>query len=151
MAEVMETNLSDVSCSNDQTGSILSENQNERTSLFTVYLDLKKKGMNFGFINIQGIYGNELSKFSKINLMLTSETNKNLNAFCFYETKLKEHKFSSVFTITGFHKPFRKDNVKTGGGCIVYVRKDLKVKRRADLEINDNECLWLEIKMERHS
>ena len=40
--------------------------------------------------------------------------------FCFCETKLKEHKISSAFTIT----EFRKDNVKTGdGGIIVYVRK----------------------------
>ena len=34
--------------------------------------------MNFGFINIQGICGNELSKFSEINSMLASERNKNL-------------------------------------------------------------------------
>ena len=27
----------------------------------------------------------------------------------------------------------------------MYVRKDLTVKRRADLEINDIECLWLEV------
>ena len=75
--------------------------------------------MNFCFINIQGICGNELSKFSEINLMLISERNKNLHVFCFCETKLKEHKISSAFTITGFHKPFRKDNVKTGVGGIV--------------------------------
>ena len=150
LAEVMETNLSDVSCSNDQTDSILLENQNESTSVSTVNLNLKKKGMNFGFINIQGICGNELSKFSEINLMLTSETMKNLHAFCFCETKLKEHKISSALTITGFHKPFRKDNLKTGDrGIIVYVRKDLTVKRRADLEINDIECLWLEITPEK--
>ena len=82
-------------------------------------MNLKKKGTNFGFINIQGICGNELSKFSDINLMLTLETNKNLQMFCFCETKLKEHKISSAFTITGFHKPFRNDNVKTGGGGII--------------------------------
>ena len=150
MTEVTETNLSDVSCSNDQT----SENQNESTSLSAVNLNLKRKGMNFGFINIQGVYGNEMSKFSEINLMITSETNKNLHVVCFCETKLKEHKISSAFTITEFHKPIRKDNVKTGGGCIVvYVRKDLTVKRRADLERSDIECVCLEItpKKESHS
>ena len=66
--------------------------------------------------------------------------------FCFCETKLKEHKISSAFTITGVHNPLRKDNVKTGGGgIIVYVRKDLTVKRTADFEIDDIECLWLKI------
>ena len=73
--------------------------------------------------------------------MLTSEIDTNLHVFCFCETKLKEHKISSVFTITGFPKPFRKDNVKTGGGgIIVCVRKDITVKRRANLEINGTEC-----------
>ena len=63
--------------------------------------------------------------------MLTSETNKNVHCFSFCDTKLKEHKSSSAFTITVFHKPFRRDNVKTGGGdIIVYVCKDLTMKRK---------------------
>ena len=75
------------SYSNDHTDSILSENQNESTSLSTVNLNLKKKGMDFGFINIQGICGNKLSKFSEINLMLTSERNKNLHVFLHLHNK----------------------------------------------------------------
>ena len=68
--------------------------------------------------------------------------------------KHRQHNISSAFTITGFHKPFRKENVKTcGRGIIVYVREHLTVKRRVDLDINDIECLWLEItrKKESHS
>ena len=134
MTEVTETNLSDVSCLNDQTDSFFVGNSKRN-------LNLKKKGMNFGFINIQVICGNEMSKFPEINSMVTSETNTNLHVFYFCETKLKEHKISSAITITGFHKPFRKDNVKTGGGgIIVYVQKDLTVKRKADLEVNGIEC-----------
>ena len=43
--------------------------------------------------------------------------------------------------------------MKTGdGGIIVYVRKDLIVKRREDVEINAIECLWLEhLKKSSHS
>ena len=71
-----------MSCSNDQTDFILSENQNKSTPF-----ELKKKGINFIFRNIQGIRGNEMSKFSEINLMLTSETNKNLHVFLLLRNK----------------------------------------------------------------
>ena len=33
----------------------------------------------------------------------------------------------------------------SGGGVGIYVKKSLKLKRRADLEHTDLECLWLEI------
>ena len=62
------------------------------------------------------------------------------------EGKLKEHKLSSAFKISGFHIPFRKDNTLNGGGGImVFVRNELMAKRRADLEVNNVECLWIEI------
>ena len=38
------------------------------------------------------------------------------------------------------------DNLKSdGGGIIVYVRNDIIAKRRINLEINDIDCLWIEI------
>ena len=76
-----------------------------------------------------------MSKFSDINLMLTSPENKKLHVFCLCETKLKEHKLSSAFKINGFQTPFRKDITSNGvGGIIVYIRNGLMAKRRADLE-----------------
>ena len=51
-----------------------------------------------------------------------------------------------VFYIDDFQKPFRRDNLKSGGGgIIVYVRNDIIAKRRTNLEINDIDCLWSEI------
>ena len=68
--------------------------------------------------------------------MLTSPENKNLHVFAMCETKLKEHKLANTFKINGFHQPFRKDNLKSGGGgIIVYVRNDMNVKRRKILRL----------------
>ncbi|MCG8078589.1 MAG: hypothetical protein JAY75_20420 [Candidatus Thiodiazotropha taylori] len=78
--------------------------------------------------------------------MLTSQENKNLHIFAICETKLNEHKLSTIFKINDFHAPFRRDNTLNGGGGImVYVRSELMAKRRSDLEVNNLECLWLEI------
>ena len=119
---------------------------NDSNSVSSVNLNLKKKGINIGFLNVQGICGKDMSKFSEINLMLTSSENKNLHVFGMCESKLKEHKLSSAFKISGFHTPFRKDNTLNGGGGImVFVRNELMAKRRADLEVNNVECLWIEI------
>ena len=48
-----------------------------------------KKGYNIGHLNIQGLCGDKLSKFSEISLMLTSKENEKLNIFGMSETKLK--------------------------------------------------------------
>ena len=63
----------------------------------SVNLNLKKKGINITFLNIQGICGKEMVKFSEINLMLPSQENKKLHAFAMCETKLKYHKMSGAF------------------------------------------------------
>ena len=107
-------------------------------------LGLSDKGLNFGHLNIQGICGKEMSKFSEIKAILSC--NKNLHILGLSETKLKDHKLNSMFQIEGFQDPYRKDNDLNGdGGIIVYVRNGINAKRREDLEINNLSCIWLEI------
>ena len=48
-----------------------------------------KKGYNKGHLNIQGLCGDKLSKFSEISLMLASKENEKLHIFGMSETKLK--------------------------------------------------------------
>ena len=48
-----------------------------------------KKCYNIGHLNIQGLCGDKLSKFSEISLMLTSKENEKLHIFGMSETKLK--------------------------------------------------------------
>ena len=81
----------------------LQHSEHSKSTLDTsVNLNLKKKGINIGFLNIQGICGKEMVKFSEINLMLSSQENKKLHAFAMCETKLKDHKMSGAFKIKGF-------------------------------------------------
>ena len=121
-------------------------NSNGNTSLDSLSLNLKKKGYNVGHLNVQGLCGDNLSKFSEISTMLTNKENEKLHIFGMSETKLKQHKLTGTFKIKGFQTPFRKDNVSNGGGGIlVYVRDYINAERREDLETNDISCLWLEI------
>ena len=109
-------------------------------------LRLCKKGMHMGFLNIQGLS----SKFSEIQILLTSEENKNLHIFSMCESKLNNSKLTSAFKVKGFHLPFRKDNhTNCGGGILVYVKDHIMAKRREDLESNDIACLWLKISLSK--
>lgn len=109
-------------------------------------LNLASKGINIGHLNIQGICGDKLSKFSELKVLLTSPENNNLHIFGLSETKLKDYKSTEVFRIKGFQTPFRKDNnLNGGGGLMVYVRNGINARRREDLETNDIPCIWLEI------
>ena len=49
------------------------------------------------------------------------------------------------FLIDGYQKPIRKDRLEGGGGIIVYIKEGVVFKRRSDLELNELECIWLEI------
>ena len=109
-------------------------------------LQLSRKGMNIGFLNVQGLCSRDMAKFSEIELMMTSERNKNLTILSLCETKLKDNKLTNFFHVNGYHSPFRKDKyTNAGGGILVYVRNNIIAKRRLDLETNDIACLWLEI------
>ena len=61
-------------------------------------LQLSKKGMNIGFLNVQGLCSRDMTKFSEIELMMTSERNKNLSILSLCETKLKDNKLTNVFS-----------------------------------------------------
>ena len=111
-------------------------------------LNLRSKGLNFGHLDIQGICGKNMCKFSEIKAILTSPENSSLHIFGISETKLKLHKISSCFNVDGFQEPFRKDNDSNSGrGIIVYVQNEhgINAKRRLDLETNNISCIWLEI------
>ena len=69
-------------------------------------LNLSNKGINIGFLNVQGLCSREMTKFSEIELFLTAEKNKHIHTFGMCETKLKKHKPTSAFQINGFQLPF---------------------------------------------
>ena len=108
--------------------------------------NLSSRGLNIGHLNIQGICGENLNKFSELKVLLTLPENNNLHILGLSETKLKSHRTTDIFKINGFQTPFRKDNDSNGGGgLLVYVKNGINAKRREDLETQHISCLWLEI------
>ena len=111
---------------------------------------LKNKGINFGHLNILGICGQNLTKFSELKLLLTANEIRNLHIFDISETKLKSHRPTGAFLIEGFQKTFRKDNDFNGGGGLpVYTKNGINAKRREDIETNNVSCIWMEITPEK--
>ena len=52
---------------------------------------------------------------------------------------------NEAISIEGFNTIFRKDRNAFGGGVLVYISDELRVKRRVDLEPCNTECIWVEI------
>ena len=100
----------------------------------------KQKGLHVSYLNIQHL----LPKMDEIELILCNS--KSLDIFCLSETFLNGSVEESCIRINGF-KTERKDRTgKLGGGLVVYVSNNMHYRRRADLELVDLECIWLDIK-----
>ena len=103
-------------------------------------LGLSCKGFRMGHINIQGVN----NKIDQVRLLLESGKN---DIHVLSETKLNAIHPDPVFEISGFQKPFRRDREINSGGCLlVYVKEGVCASRRSDLEHENLECIWLEIK-----
>ncbi|MCG8047745.1 MAG: endonuclease/exonuclease/phosphatase family protein, partial [Candidatus Thiodiazotropha endolucinida] len=108
-------------------------------------LDLPTKGLKIGHLNIQGIQ----NKLDQLSLMLNNSHN-DIHILGLSETKLKDFHQDNYFCLDNYQL-FRKDRVITrerteqGGGIIVYVKNGIKVERRKDLEMNEIECVWVEV------
>ena len=105
-------------------------------------LCLNKKGFNIGHINIQGLS----TKIDQIKLMLNTSLNK-IDVFGISETKFNSDHKTESFYIDDYQVPFRRDRTTNkGGGLIVYVKNGVNCTRRTDLEDENIEMLWIEIK-----
>ena len=70
------------------------------------------------------------------------------DVLAFTETWLNDHTSSSDIAFSNYQTPFRKDRqTDRHGGVLVYVRDTISARRRQDLEVNDIECIWLELKV----
>ena len=64
----------------------------------------------------------------------------------FSETWLDDTVPSSELLFSDFHPPERKDRANDRhGGVIAYVKQNIPLKRRTDLELNGIECIWIQI------
>ena len=64
------------------------------------------------------------------------------------ETWLDDSVTNSELEIDGF-RSYRRDRAGRGGAVIVYVSDDVKGMRRHDLENDEMEVVWIQVKMRR--
>ena len=90
---------------------------------------------------------NVRSLFSNKSLVVEiMETFKNFQILSLTETHISHNvEYGEIFEIQGYE--FISQPRKTGpkGGVAAYIQKGLNWDRRKDLEIDEIECLWLEI------
>ena len=58
----------------------------------------------------------------------------------------------TLITIPGFHEPVRRDrevNGRRGGGCLVYVSEKLTFAHKPELQVNNFEHIWVDIKVKK--
>ena len=80
------------------------------------------------------------------SLAVSSSSIKPVTILTLSETWLNNDINDCQITIQGYDL-FRTDRVTHGGGVAAYVLYHLKVHRRPDLEINEADILWLELRL----
>jgi len=66
----------------------------------------------------------------------------------FTDTWLSSTITDSDIVFPSFHTPFRRDRPNDPhGGIVVYVKSNIYVAERSDIEVLDIECLWLELRL----
>ena len=99
----------------------------------------KARGMKFIHQNVRSLLG----KIDELRLII-SELNSEIHLLTLSETWLHKDITDAELQIAGYQL-FRRDRGAKGGGLAVYVRNDVSVVRRTDLENVSVEGLWLEV------
>ena len=105
---------------------------------------LKVDHLNARSINISR-RSNVIEKFSEINSIILNE---NFNIFALSETWLNASIPNRLFDIPGFHPLIRlgRSDGRRAEGVALYVSSEF-APRRLDLETNEFELLWVEVKI----
>ena len=106
-------------------------------------LGLADKGLRIGHWNVNRLSS---AKFDQIKLFLIGKSGSpQVDILFLTETFLKPDNPDVLYAVPGF-SIHRHDRVsRCGGGVLVFVNDDLKLKRRDDLEDLDLEVIWLEV------
>ena len=89
------------------------------------------------------------SKLNGINVKLElihHDLAPRFNIITVSETWLSDTDNIQDYLIDGFQTPFVLNRPIHAGGVLCWVRNDIVAKRRKDLELNELEALWLEIR-----
>lgn len=100
---------------------------------------MTKKGLHITHLNIHYLY----PKLDEIKILLHTQTN--IDILCLCETFLHEEFSDNELRINNYNL-IRKDRQSHGGGLLIYSKSELPCIQRDDLEINDLELIWLEVR-----
>jgi len=99
--------------------------------------------------NLSIIHYNVQSFFNKRDILYRDL--RNYDVLSFTETWLDANTHNHQ-SFPLFHSPLRRDRHNDAhGGILVFVKSDIFVVERGDFEVNDIECLWLELRIKGRS
>ena len=103
-----------------------------------VTTEMNNKLITIGFLNVCSLRG----KVEEVGRFMSS---RGITVFGVAETWLKPSIGDGELTIAHYNL-HRKDRLhRHGGGVCIYYHESLAVQRRADLESDDLEVLWLDV------
>lgn len=112
----------------------------DESSFTSKICDMFSSSVSFMHLNIQSIVP---------KLEMIAAEYENFDILSFSETWLNDSHTYDTIKLLNYQKPFRRDRggEKMGGGVIVYVKENLSVVRRPDLEDDELEGIWLQLKL----
>ena len=124
-----------------------STNQPTRTQMHKDNLICQRRGIHIGNLNIRHLK----PKVDDVKVFLNKENNIDIFGVC--ETFLNKTIDTTTLNIDGF-KIERKDRddcnlieTNNGGGIVIYISNHINYVRRTDLETQDIESMWIEIRI----
>ena len=106
----------------------------------TMFFNFKKKGLHIAILNIQHI----LPKMDELKYHLSNQNTCNILGIV--ETYLTQNIEDKDLIIDSFNFERRDRQQRKGGGVLVYIKSNIPYQRRFDLENNEIESIWIEIK-----
>ncbi|CAC5370554.1 unnamed protein product [Mytilus coruscus] len=108
------------------------------------FSELFSKSVSFLHLNIQSIVP---------ELDLIEAEYDEFDILAFTESWLNNNNTDESIKLLNYHSPFRRDRgpQKTGGGVVVYVKNNLVAHRRQEIEMDNLESVWLELKLHENS
>ena len=130
---------------NDDSGSDTSLCSQNDMSANNILKDIRIKNVNrliIGTLNINFI----APKFEQLKEVIGNH----LDIFTIQETKIDKSFPEDQFEIEGYHKPYRLDRDKHGGGVLIYVREDIPTKLLVKHNFTKNiEGIFIEINLRK--
>ena len=107
-----------------------------------IHLNPGPVDLSIAHLNIRGLSTAKM-------LAIKHDIQSKFHVITLSETFLSQNSVHDL-CLNGYHDIIRKDRDTFGGGVAVYLCNSLAYKRRDDLELNNIECIWLEVKQKTY-